>query len=99
MTYTLIDAYNIARPYGTGVATYGRNLARAVAGLGHSVDLLFCTQAGHARQPLLIEIGLAEGDEGATASRKRLRQPRPADLPPRRIDGLRMSAMGQSSLS
>lgn len=71
MTNILIDAYNIARPHGTGVATYGRNLARAASGLGHRVGLLFGTQRGHARQPLLREIGLAEWDEGAAASGKR----------------------------
>ena len=69
----LIDAYNIVRPHGTGVATYGRNLASAAAGLGHRVDLLFGTQAGHAREPLLREIGLAEGDKAAAASGKRPR--------------------------
>ncbi|MEE4317584.1 MAG: hypothetical protein V2I74_11450, partial [Erythrobacter sp.] len=64
MTRILLDAYNIARPQGTGVATYGRNLARAGAMLGHEVNLLFGTRAGHSKsQPLLNEIALAEGDE------------------------------------
>ncbi|QOT70730.1 glycosyltransferase family 4 protein [Sphingobium fuliginis] len=36
-----LDGYNLAMPQGTGVATYGRNLAAAVAELGHSVDLVF----------------------------------------------------------
>jgi glycosyltransferase involved in cell wall biosynthesis len=63
----LIDAYNIARPHGTGVATYGRTLAQAAGGLGHDVGLLFGTQADHARQPLLNEIALAEGDEAMAA--------------------------------
>jgi glycosyltransferase involved in cell wall biosynthesis len=68
----LLDAYNIARAHGTGVATYGRNLARAAAGLGHGVSLLFGTHAGHSsKQPLLNEIALAEGDEGQTDLRKR----------------------------
>lgn len=68
----LIDAYNIARPHGTGVATYGRNLARAAAGLGHDISLLFGTRAGHsAKQPLLNEIALAEGDEDHAETRKR----------------------------
>ncbi|MEQ5788192.1 glycosyltransferase family 4 protein [Erythrobacter sp. NFXS35] len=73
MAKLLIDAYNIARPHGTGVATYGRNLARAAAGVGHKVSLLFGTRAGHsAKQPLLNEIALAEGDEGQADARKRL---------------------------
>jgi len=68
----LIDAYNIARPHGTGVATYGRNLARAAAGLGHGVSLLFGTRAGHSKkQPLLNEIALAEGDDAQAETRKR----------------------------
>jgi glycosyltransferase involved in cell wall biosynthesis len=67
----LLDAYNIARPHGTGVATYGRNLARAAAGLGYDIGLLFGTRAGHARAPLLNEIALAEGDEAQSDARRR----------------------------
>jgi glycosyltransferase involved in cell wall biosynthesis len=71
MTRILLDAYNIARPHGTGVATYARNLARAGAALGHEVNLLFGTKAGHSRsQPLLNEIALAEGDESHDNARK-----------------------------
>ncbi|AUX70463.1 hypothetical protein CHX26_14010 [Porphyrobacter sp. HT-58-2] len=74
MAKLLIDAYNIARPHGTGVATYARNLARAAAGLGHGVNLLFGTRAGHSKkQPLLNEIALAEGGEGAAANAPRTR--------------------------
>ncbi len=36
-----IDGYNLALSRGTGVATYGRNLAAVVSGLGHPLDLLF----------------------------------------------------------
>jgi glycosyltransferase involved in cell wall biosynthesis len=36
-----IDGYNMALPQGTGVATYGRNLAAAIGALGYRVDLLF----------------------------------------------------------
>jgi len=36
-----LDGYNLALPRGTGVATYGRNLAAAIAELGYPVDLLF----------------------------------------------------------
>ncbi len=68
----LLDAYNIARTHGTGVATYGRNLARAAAGLGCDVNLMFGTRAGHSsKQPLLNEIALAEGDNEQTELRKR----------------------------
>jgi glycosyltransferase involved in cell wall biosynthesis len=72
MTSILVDAYNIARPQGTGVATYGRNLARAAARLGFDVSLLFGTRAGHSKkQPLLNEIALAEGDESQADKRAR----------------------------
>jgi glycosyltransferase involved in cell wall biosynthesis len=36
-----LDGYNMALPKGTGVATYGRNLAAAIHGLGYSLDLMF----------------------------------------------------------
>jgi glycosyltransferase involved in cell wall biosynthesis len=36
-----LDGYNLALPQGTGVATYGRNLASAIVERGHSLDLLF----------------------------------------------------------
>ena len=36
-----LDGYNLALPQGTGVATYGRNLAAAIAELGYPIDLLF----------------------------------------------------------
>jgi len=71
MSAVLIDAYNIARPQGTGVATYGRNLARAAAGLGHEVGLLFAARTGRGGDPLLHEIALAEGEEGAGAAARK----------------------------
>lgn len=36
-----LDGYNLALPQGTGVATYGRNLAAAIDELGYPVDLVF----------------------------------------------------------
>ncbi len=36
-----IDGYNLAMPNGTGVATYGAELAHAVRGLGHEIDGVF----------------------------------------------------------
>jgi glycosyltransferase involved in cell wall biosynthesis len=68
----LLDAYNIARSHGTGVATYARNLANAATELGNEVNLLFGTRAGHStKQPLLNEIALAEGDDAQASPRKR----------------------------
>ncbi len=57
-----IDAYNIILPYGTGVATYGRNLASAVKTIGHDVSLLFGTQASRSKIPVLNEIAVADND-------------------------------------
>jgi glycosyltransferase involved in cell wall biosynthesis len=57
-----IDAFNISLEHGTGVATYGRNLAAAAAGLGHDVGVVFGAKAGHSKVPLLNEIALVEGD-------------------------------------
>lgn len=57
-----IDAFNISLEHGTGVATYGRNLAAAAAGLGHDVGALFGAKAGHSKVSLLNEIALVEGD-------------------------------------
>jgi glycosyltransferase involved in cell wall biosynthesis len=68
----LIDAYNISRVQGTGVATYGRTLAKAATSLGHEVHLLYGTRAGHARQPLLNEIALAEGEEAAASGFRKI---------------------------
>jgi len=36
-----LDGYNLALPQGTGVATYGRNLAAAIADVGYPLDMLF----------------------------------------------------------
>lgn len=36
-----LDGYNLALPHGTGVATYGRNLAAALDTLGYPIDLVF----------------------------------------------------------
>lgn len=72
MSSILLDAYNISLVNGTGVATYGRNLARAAAGLGHETGVLFGTRAAHSnRYPLLNEIALAEGDDAPSTERPR----------------------------
>lgn len=57
-----IDAFNIALPHGTGVATYGRNLAKAARVQGNDVHVLFGASQGNSRVSLLNEIALAEGD-------------------------------------
>ncbi|MEQ1541986.1 MAG: glycosyltransferase family 1 protein [Novosphingobium sp.] len=55
-----IDGFNISLAHGTGVATYGRNLAKAATGLGHEAGILFGAKAGHSKVSLLNEIALAE---------------------------------------
>lgn len=68
----LIDAYNIARTQGTGVATYGRVLAHAAQQAGQEVALLFGHRFGQSHQRLLNEIALAEGDLAEAAIPKRI---------------------------
>lgn len=36
-----VDGYNLALPTGTGVASYGRALCRAITGLGGEIDLIY----------------------------------------------------------
>lgn len=48
-----IDGYNFAMPKGTGIATYGLNLARTLQGGGHRVEGVFGIHVG--RQPHLRE--------------------------------------------
>jgi len=37
----LVDGYNLARPEGTGVATYSRGFIKAAQRLGHDLNILF----------------------------------------------------------
>ncbi|MDO7843694.1 glycosyltransferase family 4 protein [Sphingomonas immobilis] len=67
-----IDAFNLARPHGTGIATYGRILARTAKALGHDVSLLFGDKTGYSKDPLLNEIALIEAGR---QDRKRLPVP------------------------
>lgn len=79
-----IDAFNIALPHGTGVATYGRNLAKVGASLEHDVGILFGTKASNSRMELLNEVAIAEGDSQLEKQR--------ASLPIRIRTGLRTIA-------
>lgn len=65
----VIDAFNIALPHGTGVATYGRSLARAASQLGHDIHVLFGSRGASSRVALLNEIALAEGDPDTKGKR------------------------------
>ena len=60
-----IDAFNLARSHGTGIATYGRILSRSANALGHDISLLFGGGTGNSNDPLLNEVGLMdEGRDG-----------------------------------
>jgi glycosyltransferase involved in cell wall biosynthesis len=45
----LIDGYNLTRPQGTGVATYGRNHIKALQLLGHEVGVVFGAEQSAAK--------------------------------------------------
>ena len=65
-----IDGFNIAMPRGTGVATYGRMLAKTLAGTGHVVDGVFGLPINRASPPLLREVQFFDGlarEEGRPA--------------------------------
>ncbi len=61
-----MDGYNLALPQGTGVATYGRNLAGAIHRLGHPLDLVFGVSIPRKADPALRE-SLFFGQLGAGA--------------------------------
>lgn len=94
-----IDGYNLAMTRGTGVATYGRTLARAVDELGHPVDLLFGLDMPAGARPELRETlfyaRLAEGDPAnaklkMTARRllkRAFTSPLPRDMVPVPVSG------------
>ena len=63
-----IDAFNLARSHGTGVATYGHILARTASALGHDVSLLFGSKTGNSRDSLLNEVVLM--DAGRDSEKK-----------------------------
>jgi len=51
-----VDGFNLAMPRGTGVATYGRVLTQALAGMGHPVDVLYGLPIGPRTPALLREV-------------------------------------------
>ena len=61
-----MDGYNLALPQGTGVATYGRNLAGAIHRLGQPLDLVFGVNIPRKADPELRE-SLFFGQLGADA--------------------------------
>ncbi len=67
----MIDGFNLALPRGTGVATYGFNLALAGQGMGLGVDALYGLRAPFSRK--LREIMFYESLGGESSSYKPLR--------------------------
>ena len=51
-----VDGFNLAMPRGTGVATYGRVLTQALAGMGHPVDVLYGLNIGPRTSSLMREV-------------------------------------------
>ena len=65
-----IDGFNIAMPRGTGVATYGRMLARTLIDNGHKVDGVFGLPVNRSSPELLREVQFFDGlakEEGRPA--------------------------------
>lgn len=57
----LVDGFNMDLAKGSGIATYGRNLAQALDTLGHEVSLLHGPQGAVGNDPLLDEIATVDG--------------------------------------
>lgn len=64
-----LDGYNLAMPQGTGVATYGRNLAAAIGELGYPIDLVFGVNIPRKADVDLLE-SLFFGQLGADAPKR-----------------------------
>lgn len=60
MTRICIDAMNIGLAKGSGIATYGRNLIRALNGAGYESQILYGPQHNYAKRALLNEIALVD---------------------------------------
>lgn len=67
-----IDGYNLAMPRGTGIATYGFNLAAALRELGHNVEGVFGLDVGTAKQQQEVLFFDALAREPESRRRKRL---------------------------
>lgn len=73
-----IDGFNLALPRGTGVATYGFGLARALQGMGHVVDGVFGLNAGNSaetRELLFFDAFGREQPFGKSEKRRFIRRP------------------------
>ena len=72
-----VDGFNLAMPRGTGVATYGRVLTQALAGIGHPVDVLYGANIGPRTPALLREVMFFDSlDQEGTRKRPGMMTPR-----------------------
>lgn len=55
-----VDAYNMAMPEGSGIATYGRNLLTNLRLMGHDTSALYGPQAAPSSDPVLNEAALVD---------------------------------------
>ena len=55
-----VDAYNMALPDGSGIATYGRNLLTNLRVLGHATSVLYGPNAARTDSPVLNEVALID---------------------------------------
>ncbi|HBI19360.1 MAG TPA: glycosyl transferase family 1 [Brevundimonas sp.] len=60
MTRACIDGWNLSLAKGSGIATYGRNLAEALAGVGVEVELLHGPVMASTANALLSEVALTD---------------------------------------
>jgi glycosyltransferase involved in cell wall biosynthesis len=62
----LVDGYNIGLSRGTGVATYGRNLAASLINLNHEVGILHGRPACRSKESVSREVAFFDGEKIST---------------------------------
>ncbi len=90
-----IDGFNIAMPRGTGVATYGVALSRAITALGHRVTGVFGIDVGKAvdAREMMFFDRFGHGPRRETRREKRWRMLRSRWLPPRHALDVPLSSL------
>lgn len=68
-----IDGFNIALPRGTGIATYGRNLAEAVDQIDHKVQIMFGPSAPRSSDNIANEAALLNRETSTARLRRKER--------------------------
>lgn len=70
MTSICIDGFNLALPKGSGIATYGRNLAAGIQAAGHSPSVLYGPAARRSDSNLANLAAIADGPPPKSRSNK-----------------------------